>query len=154
MGAKESMDNEEFVLEMVELLGGLFFVRSGQKHCPDLFEAHLIPVPLADTVNFAFTETEGRVGVLLALVYSFAEIHREYPDTCLYILGECPMMEKVEREIEKLQLEQQVFLLGKVENPSVITESCQCLPAVVQSSGNISPEVFWPFMREVLLTRK
>ena len=153
MGARENLDNGELVLEMVDLIGGQFFVQSGQECCPSLFEDRLIPVPSTDMVNFAFTETEGRIGVLLALLYSFAEVHREYPDICLYILGECPMIEKIEREIKKLQLEQEVFLVGKVENPSVITERCQCLPAVIQSSGNISPEAFWPFMQEILLTK-
>lgn len=143
MGGEENLSMEGLMLEEADILGERFFVRNVRERCRNLFAARLIPAPSADAVNFAFTETKGRTEIFLGLVFAFAEIHRKRPDACLYILGECPGEREVEREIEKLHLEEKIFLMGKVANPWAVEKDCHCLP-------DKSPEALGPFMREVL----
>ncbi len=145
MSGEKNLNREGFMLEEADISGVRFFVRNVRERRSNLFAAQLIPAPSADAVSFAFTQSEGQTAVFLALISSFAEIHREYPYARLYILGKCREEWEVEREIEKLHLEEKIFLVGEVENPWAVEKDCHCLP-------NQSPEALGPFMRKVLQT--
>lgn len=151
MGMDRS-DDKGSILESVKIGDQRFFVRDLQERCTGLFDARLIPAPLADKIDLAFMGTGSGTGGVLALIRSFADLHQEYPDTRLYILGACRESESVEKKIRDLQLEESVFVVGRVENPSVITEGCRCVFTPSQLSEDGFSGILQAFMREILLT--
>ncbi len=151
MGMDRS-DDKGSILESVKIGDQRFFVRDLQERCTGLFDARLIPAPLADKIDLAFMGTGSGTEGVLALIRSFADLHQEYPDTRLYILGACRESESVEKKIRDLQLEESVFVVGRVENPSVITEGCRCVFTPSQLSEDGFSGILQAFMREILLT--
>lgn len=138
------------VLGSVKIGEQRFFVRDLQERCTNLFDAQLIPVPLADTVDLAFMGTGDGTEEILALLRSFADLRQEYPDTRLYILGACQEA-RVGQEIRDLGLEENVFVVGRVDDPSVITEGCQCVLTPSQLSEHGLTGILQALRRKVSL---
>lgn len=68
------------------------------------------------------------------LVRAFGEYIKEYPKGKLYIIGEGPLRDQVEGEIERLHLEDKVILTGNLANPFTLMKKCKCfiLPSIYE----------------------
>lgn len=53
----------------------------------------------------------------IQLIEAFSEIKKEYPDYKMVIIGSGGLEKKIKKTIFKLNLENEVFLLGNIENP-------------------------------------
>lgn len=60
------------------------------------------------------------------LIRAFANVHKEYPNSQLYLLGKGPLMGKLQALIDELDLSESVHLMGQLENPFVFMEKCHC----------------------------
>lgn len=92
------------------------------------------PMPKEGNTNFV---TMGRLSTEKNhgnLVRAFAEYVKEYPNTRVYIIGEGPLREQVEGEIERLGLKDKVILTGNLANPFTLMSKCQCfiLPSIYE----------------------
>ena len=128
---------------------GIYLWIGGDRRETVLFDVRLIPMPCADTVSFVYMGMEDGTDAHLGLIRSFAGLHEEYPDVCLYILGEHQMSEETEKEIRDLQLGENVFLMGSVDDPSILIEKCQCTLIPDQISTDGSGEILHTFMERV-----
>ena len=59
---------------------------------------------------------------------------KEYPKSKLYIIGQGPLQEDVEGEIERLGIKDRVVLTGNLLNPFTLMSKCSCfiLPSVYE----------------------
>lgn len=92
------------------------------------------PMPKESDTNFV---TMGRISTEKNhgnLVRAFAEYVKEYPNSRVYIIGEGPLREQVESEIERLGLKDKVILTGNLANPFTLMSKCQCfiLPSIYE----------------------
>lgn len=92
------------------------------------------PMPKVGDTNFV---TMGRISTEKNhgnLVRAFAEYVRDYPNSRMYIIGEGPLREQVESEIERLGLKDRVILTGNLANPFTLMSKCQCfiLPSIYE----------------------
>ena len=92
------------------------------------------PMPNEKDTNFV---TMGRLSTEKnhgSLVRAFAEYVKEYPNSRVYIIGEGPLREQVEAEIERLGLKDKVILTGNLANPFTLMSKCQCfiLPSIYE----------------------
>lgn len=60
------------------------------------------------------------------LIRAFANVHKEHPNSQLYLLGKGPLMGKLQALIDDLDLTKSVRLMGQLENPFVFMEKCDC----------------------------
>lgn len=92
------------------------------------------PMPKDGDTNFV---TMGRLSTEKNhgnLVRAFAEYVKEYPNSRVYIIGEGPLRQQVEAEIERLGLAEKVILTGNLANPFTLMSKCQCfiLPSIYE----------------------
>ena len=92
------------------------------------------PMPEESDTNFV---TMGRLSTEKNhgnLVRAFAEYVKEYPNSRVYIIGEGPLREQVEGEIERLNLKDKVILTGNLANPFTLMSKCDCfiLPSIYE----------------------
>ena len=60
------------------------------------------------------------------LIYAFHEAFETDPNVKLYIVGEGPLRNRIASVINKLNLSQNVFLVGQLENPFALVQQCDC----------------------------
>lgn len=92
------------------------------------------PMPEESDTNFV---TMGRLSTEKNhgnFVRAFAEYVKEYPNSRVYIIGEGPLREQVEGEIERLNLKDKVILTGNLANPFTLMSKCDCfiLPSIYE----------------------
>lgn len=89
-------------------------------------EKTVIPEPVKENYNFI---TMGRLSPEKGqdnLIKAFAQFHKGFPDSKLYILGEGLLRKDLEKLIVELKVEDSVFLVGQVENPFKLMKKCDC----------------------------
>ncbi len=85
-----------------------------------------IPEPSNENYNFV---TMGRLSPEKGqdnLIKAFAKFNQGYRNSKLYILGEGPLRKDLSDLIQELNLEEDVFLVGQVDNPFYIMDKCNC----------------------------
>lgn len=91
--------------------------------------ARLIPYyPQTGTPFYRFI-TVGRISVeknYTCLISAFAKLNKEYPNSCLYILGDGPLKKQLLQMVKQYRLTNNVFLPGNVENPFAVMKYCDC----------------------------
>jgi len=60
------------------------------------------------------------------LIHAFANFHKRTPNSKLFILGQGPLKEKLQTLINKLELQDAVYLMGQVEKPFGFLKKCDC----------------------------
>lgn len=60
------------------------------------------------------------------LIRAFEELHKQYKNTKLYILGDGPLRKKLEIQIQKAGLEGNVILTGNMKDPFAFLKKCDC----------------------------
>lgn len=88
-------------------------------------------ISLVDSVDSSFTNfvNVGRLSMeknQKNLVLAFEKVHKEYPNTRLYILGEGPLKENLRKLVAKLGLVDSVFIPGNIDNPFKFISMCDC----------------------------
>ncbi|MGG0658305.1 CDP-glycerol glycerophosphotransferase family protein [Rummeliibacillus pycnus] len=58
------------------------------------------------------------------LIKAFAQIHKEYPNTKLYLLGDGQLRKSLDSLVKKLKLKDSVFLTGQLDNPFSFMKQC------------------------------
>lgn len=61
-----------------------------------------------------------------ALIQAFAKLHKKYPHTRLYIIGEGALMGELKSLITSLNLDGKVIMTGNMENPFMLMKECDC----------------------------
>lgn len=82
--------------------------------------------PSQDHLNFV---TMGRLSPEKGqdnLIKAFAQFHHDFSTSKLYIIGEGPLRNNLEKLIAELQLKDTVFLVGQLENPFPLMKKCDC----------------------------
>ncbi|MDQ6600369.1 CDP-glycerol glycerophosphotransferase family protein [Bacillus salipaludis] len=85
-----------------------------------------IPEPTKENYNFI---NMGRLSPEKAqdnLIKAFSEFHKGFKNAKLYILGEGPLRNDLEKLIDQLQLEDSVYLVGQLDNPFKLMKKCDC----------------------------
>jgi len=85
-----------------------------------------IPMPDEKKVTFV---TMGRLGVEknhLNLVKAFGKLHKEFPNTELYIIGDGELAGELKQLSQKSGVSQDVVLTGNLANPFAIMKKCDC----------------------------
>jgi len=83
-------------------------------------------ITLKDDDSFKFV-TMGRLSPEKAqdkLIKAFAQIHEEYPNTKLYLLGDGQLRKSLDSLVKKLKLKDSVFLTGQLDNPFTFMKQC------------------------------
>lgn len=70
----------------------------------------------------------------MALVETMVELVKKFPDLKLYVIGDGPEREKIERRIKQLELESNVYLVGKVSQP-ILFEYISQASVYAQNTG-------------------
>lgn len=60
------------------------------------------------------------------LIKAFSNVHRDYPNSQLHIIGKGPLKDKLQKLIEELGMTDSIHLKGQLENPFVFMEKCDC----------------------------
>ncbi|HAM80640.1 CDP-glycerol glycerophosphotransferase family protein [Ornithinibacillus bavariensis] len=60
------------------------------------------------------------------LIISFHQVHQQFPNTKLYIVGDGPLKKQILNLIKQLHLENDVFLVGLLNNPFNLINLCDC----------------------------
>ncbi|RIJ69542.1 glycosyltransferase [Rummeliibacillus sp. TYF005] len=79
-----------------------------------------------DDDSFKFV-TMGRLSPEKAqdkLIKAFAQIHEEYPNTKLYLVGDGQLRKSLNSLVKKLNLKDSVFLTGQLDNPFSFMKQC------------------------------
>ncbi len=92
------------------------------------------PIPLKDNINFVNMGRYSSEKNQLNLILAFAKLHQKYPNTRLYIIGEGDMRNIYERTIRDCNLQNKVYLTGRLSNPFALMNLCQCfiLPSLYE----------------------
>ncbi|REH75524.1 teichoic acid biosynthesis protein [Staphylococcus felis] len=61
-----------------------------------------------------------------SLIKAFKAVVNKYNNSKLYILGDGPLYNHLQRVIKQLKLENNVFLLGHIKNPFMFVSECDC----------------------------
>lgn len=61
-----------------------------------------------------------------ALIQAFAKLHKECPNTRLYIIGEGALMGELKSLITSLNLNGKVIMTGNMHNPFMLMKECDC----------------------------
>ena len=61
-----------------------------------------------------------------ALIEAFAKLHKEYPNTRLYIIGDGTLMGELKTLIHSLNLDGKVIMTGNMDNPFMLMKECDC----------------------------
>lgn len=61
-----------------------------------------------------------------ALIQAFARLHKEHPNTRLYIIGDGALMTELKSLIHTLHLDGKVIMTGNMENPFMLMKECDC----------------------------
>lgn len=83
-------------------------------------------IQLNEDDSFKFV-TMGRLSPEKAqdkLIKAFAQIHEEYPNTKLYLLGDGQLRKSLDSLVKKLNLKDSVFLTGQLDNPFSFMKQC------------------------------
>nr|WP_285890743.1 CDP-glycerol glycerophosphotransferase family protein [Mesobacillus maritimus] len=86
----------------------------------------VIPEPEDDYMNFIHM---GRLSPEKGqdnLIHSFANFHKQNPDSKLYMLGDGILKVKLQQLIDDLEMNDAIYLLGQVENPFSLMKKCDC----------------------------
>ncbi|ERS93446.1 glycosyltransferase [Staphylococcus simulans] len=102
-----------------------FFMHRGQKVLAYLNNGEIVSVPFNDQdfKVMAMGRLSPEKGFDI-LIEGFKDAVKENPTAKLYILGEGPLRSNLEQLIRKLQLEDNVFLVGQKRNPFNIMKQC------------------------------
>lgn len=79
--------------------------------------------------NFYRFITMGRSSVeknQLCLISAFSRLYKEFPNSCLYILGDGVLRKQLIQRVKDLNLEDNVIMPGNVNNPFVVMKNCDC----------------------------
>ncbi|CAG7914655.1 CDP-glycerol glycerophosphotransferase family protein [Mammaliicoccus sciuri] len=60
------------------------------------------------------------------LIKSFVNVVKKHPKSRLYIIGDGPLKKKLNQLIVSLKMENNIFLLGFIENPFMFVNKCDC----------------------------
>lgn len=108
----------------------LGWVRKGDLEITDILglqvEGQFIPYPNKNDLNFV---NMGRLSPEKAqgnLIEAFAKFHHDVPNSKLYILGKGPLKDDLQSLINKLGLNDSVFLMGQLDNPFPFIKRCDC----------------------------
>ncbi|EOR24664.1 CDP-glycerol glycerophosphotransferase family protein [Niallia sp. Sow4_A1] len=104
-----------------------------------ILDGNAIKVP--DTSKFNFV-TMGRMSPekdQIKLIKAFAEFHKEYKDTELYIIGTGELEEEIRSTIKSFGLNDQIHLVGQLDNPFPLIQDCDCF--VLSSNHEGQPMV-------------
>lgn len=91
-----------------------------------VFRIKFVPLPNSQNINFV---TMGRMSPEknhANLIKAFARFHKEHENSCLYIIGEGPLLNSTRTLITKLKLTGKVILTGNMENPFSLMKMCDC----------------------------
>lgn len=99
--------NDSFTLETAKAFG-----------VPELLDKSLISF-----VNMGRLSPEKNQSALIA---AFEKLHREAPNTRLYIIGDGPLKENLQSQITALELDGKVILTGNMDNPFMLMKECSC----------------------------
>jgi CDP-glycerol glycerophosphotransferase (TagB/SpsB family) len=61
-----------------------------------------------------------------ALIRAFARLHKDNPNTRLYIIGDGVLMPQLKALIEQLNLQNKVIMTGNMDNPFILMKECDC----------------------------
>ncbi len=61
-----------------------------------------------------------------ALIHAFARLHKDYPNTRLYIIGDGALMNELKALIHSLGLDGKVIMTGNLDNPFMLMKECDC----------------------------
>lgn len=85
---------------------------------PELLEDHL-----TSFVNMGRLSPEKNQA---ALIQAFAKLHKEHPNTRLYIIGDGALMGELNSLIASHNLEGKVIMTGNMDNPFMLMKECDC----------------------------
>ncbi|WP_436885157.1 CDP-glycerol glycerophosphotransferase family protein [Mammaliicoccus sciuri] len=76
------------------------------------------------------------------LIKAFSKLVKRYPNSNLYIIGDGPLKKYLHQMIISLRMEENIFLLGHIENPFMFANKCDCfiLPSIYEGQGMVIME--------------
>ncbi|WP_239724468.1 glycosyltransferase [Mammaliicoccus sp. R-M62] len=76
------------------------------------------------------------------LIKAFVNIVKKYKNSRLYILGDGPLKKSLHKLIVSLRMENNIFLLGFIDNPFMFVNKCDCfiLPSIYEGQGMVIME--------------
>lgn len=107
----------------IKIGDNVFFIKHIQKTSGKEKDFYLIPFPankklFVTVANFTPEEN------LILLVRAFGKLND--PDICLYMIGNGPQKQRLEKEIKKLKLEHNIILTGILDHPISLIKLCSC----------------------------
>jgi len=100
----------------------------------------------------------GRLGPEKNLPYlleAFRGMLRAVPDAVLWLAGQGPMQEALQRQCEKLRIAVRVKMLGFLDHPTLARYYAACdafvLPSLIETQGMVAMEAMW-FGKPVVVT--
>jgi len=126
IGSKQILKNKD-VKNTVQTNGKEYLIlREQNEENPNILNIFGLTVPKKENYNFINIGRLSPEKGQEKLINSFAQLHKEFPNSKLYIVGDGPLKKQLTLQAETLGLENDIIFVGQLENPFALLDECDC----------------------------
>ncbi|TWM35856.1 Teichoic acid poly(glycerol phosphate) polymerase [Bacillus paralicheniformis] len=126
IGSKQILKNKD-VKNTVQTNGKEYLIlREQNEENPNILNIFGLTVPKKENYNFINIGRLSPEKGQEKLINSFAQLHKEFPNSKLYIVGDGPLKKQLTLQAETLGLENDIIFAGQLENPFALLDECDC----------------------------
>ncbi|OMI25103.1 hypothetical protein BTA31_20230 [Bacillus haynesii] len=126
IGSKQILKNKD-VKNTVQTNGKEYLIlREQNEENPNILNIFGLTVPKKENYNFINIGRLSPEKGQEKLINSFARLHKEFPNSKLYIVGDGPLKKQLTLQAETLGLENDIIFAGQLENPFALLDECDC----------------------------
>ncbi|MCJ2146752.1 glycosyltransferase [Bacillus sp. B19-2] len=126
IGSKQILKNKD-VKNTVQTNGKEYLIlREQNEENPNILNIFGLTVPKKENYNFINVGRLSPEKGQEKLINSFAQLHKEFPNSKLYIVGDGPLKKQLTLQAETLGLENDIIFAGQLENPFALLDECDC----------------------------
>ncbi|MEC1447505.1 glycosyltransferase [Bacillus haynesii] len=126
IGSKQILKNKD-VKNTVQTNGKEYLIlREQNEENPNILNIFGLTVPKKENYNFINIGRLSPEKGQEKLINSFAQLHKEFPNSKLYIVGDGPLKKQLTLQAETLGMENDIIFAGQLENPFALLDECDC----------------------------
>ncbi|MCY7752474.1 CDP-glycerol glycerophosphotransferase family protein [Bacillus haynesii] len=126
IGSKQILKNKD-IKNTVQTNGKEYLIlREQNEENPNILNIFGLTVPKKENYNFINIGRLSPEKGQEKLINSFAQLHKEFPNSKLYIVGDGPLKKQLTLQAETLGLENDIIFAGQLENPFALLDECDC----------------------------
>ncbi|MEC2291300.1 glycosyltransferase [Bacillus licheniformis] len=126
IGSKHILKNKD-VKNTVQTNGKEYLIlREQNEENPNILNIFGLTIPKKEDYNFINIGRLSPEKGQEKLINSFAQLHKEFPNSKLYIVGDGPLKKQLTLQAETLGLKNDIIFAGQLENPFALLDECDC----------------------------